>query len=492
MIRLVPIIILLCLSAEALFAQLSKPVLRNVTVNVSNNAELNWEVHPDPLVQGYIIYQVVGTPPFTTNEVRDTVMGRLSTNWENTNSQAASEVETYKIIASYLNSIDDSGFSDEHHTVLHSLEIDDCSGEVTMRWNAYDTWPDGIANYQLIGSEDGGAPQVFATIAGTETSGKFSGITSGSNYIFWIKAVSRTGKESESNRISIKPKFISFPTSAYISNVRPSGNQSIRLEVHIEGTAQEAVKVAYKDFGQGKEVVFSMEGPISSAFPDVALNGDKRYPNQPYSLFMEITNQCPGVLLESNKMEIGVITLDKSPGQIQVSVGEVNGFENGVGETKIYKVGIDPNTLKRTYTLLSNTSSYLDTDVEGTQHCYVADVSENGVNSLGIQGEVRLFPQCSFDVKDIDFPNVFSPGGSVPTFNPFFTLNGFFTGSLKIYDRYGGEIFSEEHSFENPGKGWDGSYKGKKVPPGAYIYFMNFIDDIQRGSYMKTGVVYIF
>ncbi|MFT7377984.1 MAG: hypothetical protein ACI88Z_001820, partial [Sphingobacteriales bacterium] len=153
--KIIPLIFLLCLLAEAIMAQLSKPELINVTVNGTNNAELNWEVHPDVLVQGYIIYQVVGTAPFTTNEVIDTVLGRASTNWENTISNASDEVEAYKIIASYLNSIDDSGFSNEHHTILHSLIIDECSGKVTMEWNPYDTWSDGIANYQLLGSENG-------------------------------------------------------------------------------------------------------------------------------------------------------------------------------------------------------------------------------------------------------------------------------------------------------------------------------------------------
>ncbi|MFT7376495.1 MAG: hypothetical protein ACI88Z_000313, partial [Sphingobacteriales bacterium] len=336
------------------------------------------------------------------------------------------------------------------------------------------------------------APVIFKTIAGAESSGSFSGITSGSQYSFWVKAVSRSGKESESNRILITPKFTSFPTAAYISNIRPNGNQTVDYDIFYKGSAEYALLKVYKGFGGGKELVIQTEGAIDPILPVKGEHYDSRFALDPFTISAEITNKCPEVLLESNKMSVGVISLEKSAGQISVSVGEVSGFENGIGETKIYKIGIDPVTLEQTFTWVSNSTNFVDTDLEGSQHCYIADVIENGQNSTGIQGEVRLFPQCSFDLEEIDFPNAFVPGGSVPKFNPFFTINGFFTGSLKIYSRYGGEIYSEEHSFDKPGQGWDGNYKGSKVPPGAYIYFLKFADDIQGESHKKTGVVYIF
>ncbi len=41
--------------------------------------------------------------------------------------------------------------------------------------------------------------------------------------------------------------------------------------------------------------------------------------------------------------------------------------------------------------------------------------------------------------------------------------------SLYIYDRHGKLIFKSN----NPLEGWDGTYKGKKLPPSTYAYALS-------------------
>jgi len=84
---------------------------------------------------------------------------------------------------------------------------------------------------------------------------------------------------------------------------------------------------------------------------------------------------------------------------------------------------------------------------------------------------------------DIFIPNAFSPNDGDGQ-NDFFTVMGdpqrvTEIVSMQIFDRWGNFIFSGEHlplnSYED---GWDGSFRGKPVTPGVYVYFIKvrFVD----------------
>lgn len=71
-------------------------------------------------------------------------------------------------------------------------------------------------------------------------------------------------------------------------------------------------------------------------------------------------------------------------------------------------------------------------------------------------------------------PNAFSPGGD--GINDIFTLYG---GpevgdiiSMNIFDRWGELVFSKEHFPAGGSNGWDGTFKGKVLLPGVYVYVL--------------------
>ena len=73
-------------------------------------------------------------------------------------------------------------------------------------------------------------------------------------------------------------------------------------------------------------------------------------------------------------------------------------------------------------------------------------------------------------------PNVFTPNGD--EHNEVFQPVSFFvdeTGySFSIYNRQGTLLFNTN----NPNKGWDGSYQGKIVQNGEYVYHLQYINGI--------------
>lgn len=68
-------------------------------------------------------------------------------------------------------------------------------------------------------------------------------------------------------------------------------------------------------------------------------------------------------------------------------------------------------------------------------------------------------------------PNAFTPNGDAN--NDIFRVRGEQIRELlvRVYDRWGEKVFETT----TPGKGWDGTYKGKKVNPGVFVYYVESV-----------------
>jgi gliding motility-associated-like protein len=84
---------------------------------------------------------------------------------------------------------------------------------------------------------------------------------------------------------------------------------------------------------------------------------------------------------------------------------------------------------------------------------------------------------------NVYIPNAFTPNGDGR--NDVFLIYGwgFKNFSLKIYDRWGEKLFETT----NPNVGWDGTYRGKALNPGVYVYHadIEFIDKSKPDEYIQ-------
>ncbi len=85
-------------------------------------------------------------------------------------------------------------------------------------------------------------------------------------------------------------------------------------------------------------------------------------------------------------------------------------------------------------------------------------------------------------------PNAFTPNGDGKN-DDFGILNGVTLSnfSMKIYDRYGHIIFATTNT---SGK-WDGTYKGKRMPNGAYTWQISYINGLGYSKWLKGTVLLI-
>jgi gliding motility-associated-like protein len=90
-------------------------------------------------------------------------------------------------------------------------------------------------------------------------------------------------------------------------------------------------------------------------------------------------------------------------------------------------------------------------------------------------------------------PSAFSPNGD--GMNDYFTVFGKYIEEyqIRIFNRWGEEVYSSNDVSElnNPERGWDGTYKGKKQDPGAYAYYISARDINGKDIFKKGDLVLI-
>lgn len=97
------------------------------------------------------------------------------------------------------------------------------------------------------------------------------------------------------------------------------------------------------------------------------------------------------------------------------------------------------------------------------------------INNFGCQdssfGRLFISPVVTFFV-----PNTFTPNGQGPVQNESFGPDGIFNGvaefKMKIYNRWGQELFESNHISQR----WDGTYSGKPCQQDVYIYVITYVD----------------
>jgi gliding motility-associated-like protein len=114
-------------------------------------------------------------------------------------------------------------------------------------------------------------------------------------------------------------------------------------------------------------------------------------------------------------------------------------------------------------------------------------LAENGLCKFSDTVNVS-FRDCAYFKAYI--PSAFSPNLDQVNddFKPLMDDNVTITSYLfRIFDRWGNLVFETN----DQAKGWDGTAKGKKVPEGVYLYFLDvtFKDDLGPGSRKITGDV---
>ncbi len=126
---------------------------------------------------------------------------------------------------------------------------------------------------------------------------------------------------------------------------------------------------------------------------------------------------------------------------------------------------------------------YLDSLVEVEKtYCYQLSY----IDACGNESARRSTPYCVKVPRQakIVFPNAFTPDGD--GLNDVFLYKGNLIDriELRIFNRWGEMLFQTDQV----DVGWDGSYKGSKVPEGVYLYRANITDQLGNSFTMQGSL----
>ena len=90
---------------------------------------------------------------------------------------------------------------------------------------------------------------------------------------------------------------------------------------------------------------------------------------------------------------------------------------------------------------------------------------------LGGTNEVTWSNEVCFNYEPVVFaPNAFTPNNVGPNDSYFVVAGSFKTINLAIYNRWGEKLFETQ----DINVGWDGTYNGKPVSQGVFIYSLDY------------------
>ncbi len=146
-------------------------------------------------------------------------------------------------------------------------------------------------------------------------------------------------------------------------------------------------------------------------------------------------------------------------------------------------IKLDATNANSTYKWQDNSNN--STFIVNQKGTYWVTVTDN--NNCLVSDTIKITYQDCF-TPDIYIPNAFTPNGD--GLNDVFkieTLAEFSEFHLYIYNRWGEQIFYSE----DKNKGWDGTFKGKVVPNGVYVYQVTGIIKDTNKQIKRNGTITI-
>lgn len=120
---------------------------------------------------------------------------------------------------------------------------------------------------------------------------------------------------------------------------------------------------------------------------------------------------------------------------------------------------------------------------------YKVEVSNRG--GCTASDEINIFVRC--DNTSISMPTAFSPNndGRNDKFSPLGSGNVIIS-SFKVFNRFGQMVFiNGNFRLDDKSGGWDGKYKGQDLPPGSYVYSIEFVCANNEVSVVNGSVVLV-
>jgi hypothetical protein len=475
------------------------PTLDSVSVNqATQQIELGWTQNsPDAI--GCIIYHATSAggpwPPY------DTVIG---THWIDTHHQSNS-LNYYRIAAI------DSCFESERTTagnmtnfaqnnmILSKASMDVCRKKIKLQWNGYEHMTNNIDKYNIYYAQDNGNMQYLASVNGNNISYECNGLPTNHQYSFFVQAVNVGGQITASSNTFVINDYIEEAADdfCYLRHVSVIDNQYIEVKTLTDGANTPFSELyIYKSINNNQNFTRIATLPYQNGVSEYKYEDyDVDVSENLYYYKVSLRNECGAESTTSNTAHNILLKGEANAAQENaLRWNNYSEFNGGTVSYSIYrKVEISPYFVDIVNNLpASELNDYNDNvsdlyDMGSHFQYYV--VAQEGLNEYGFADvsisniiEVEQFPNTYI-------PNAFCPNSTLVENQVFKPVNSFMgtTGYVfTIYSRQGEIVFVTNDITQ----GWDGTEQksGKAVPPGMYIYHLEYIRP-DRQKVVRNGTV---
>lgn len=444
------------------------PIVNYVTQD-NGTSEISWQESPSPEAFAYVITRESALGVITV----DTVY--TGTIYFDSSASPDTQSETY-----YVTTIDACGnaslFSDAHNTLFVSTDEGNvCDQNISMNWNPYINWANGVEKYEIWVSENGGAFLKVDEVDGNTHSYIYDDVSENINYCYYIQAIENTTAYTSVSNTQCKTLEISNPigdllmTSVDIINTNEAiaswqwDDNSAVLDATLYVSTSPAMTNPYTDD-------FTVSYPL-----DMINNITHDNPNMNYQqLFYQVvaTDSCSN---NYSSNIIGTVYLEESTNNLGNNTLNWTPYTHDQASNityDIYRVENDVPTLIQGG--LQNQYSHNDVidlnNVSERSVCYyiIANADIELADGSIVNLPSRSNVVCITQEAKMFLPNVFAPEGINSSFKPIFPYGYPVEYSLDIYDRWGGLVFSTK----NPAEGWNGKNGGSASASGTYVYII--------------------
>lgn len=452
------------------------PEIVNVTVTASGDVIFNWLPSTSNQTQGYVIYAYLTG---TGNAIPlDTVYGQFNTTYTDTVRDPTSQILNYTIAA--FDSCQQFGSYSTlyHNTIFLQAQSTACQNQVNLNWNKYIHWPQGVMDYQVLVSANGGPFNVVTNLDSAQNSYAYSGFNDGDSLCIVIQARSLADSNvvSNSNMACLRASIVQPPSYFYITNATVDFNNDITVSWMIDTAAE---LIFYKVERSVNNAVYNDIDQWSA--PNTLLEFESYKDSvgvvpqdNPYFYKITVFDSCQAMY---STPYVKTINLQGELYDYYVSHLTWNNFElqyATVLKQNLYRnYGAGYQLIK---TFAPGVTDYSDSlqqfvDEKGIFCYYIEAVYDlNLPNGYHDTLTSMSNEQCIIHRPIIYIPNAFAPGGVNNVFKPTIIYGNPTAYVMTIFNRWGGEVY-ESH---DPSIGWDGTDHGKEAQAGGYAYLISF------------------
>jgi len=471
------------------------------TVSVTSNGlvDITWKRSPRNNIKGYIVYRV-----YQGNNIPiDTVYGINNDSLMNWYGGDLSDSSVQYAVAALDSCGRVGGISATPNTLLLKTTPDICRQTNTLKWNQYQYLAGhngglGIGGYKVFCSINNGPFQLLANLGRSARSYTDSNLNVKQVRCYYVQVYDSAHPDTtaSSNRVCDSIHSPSIPKNNYLRTASVILNTS---SVLIAGYIDSSSGAAYYNFQRstfptgGFSTIAKINAPRHS--DSVGYIDNTASPNVRSYYYRIITmDSCDKAIDTTNVGQTMFLTaLGQSNATNLLTWNDYGTWLDGPAYYIIYR-SVDGVS----YTRLSPTVAYTDaggnsfTDNidgvitgQGTFYYYVKAVEDTNAQYPYPFIDTSLSNIAdAYQPPTVFLPDAFCPTGKNKIFKPvgiFINSQGY---DLAILNRWGALIFESS----DPGSGWDGTYKGKLVEQGVYVYLFTYTSS--RGEYyQKKGTV---